>query len=129
MNRASPKVTTANPRTKNPTRAPVRLSAPNLAKRRRPRLLPLVLLAVASFAVTFALATWSRRPVPVGEGAPGMVWVPGGEFTMGTDSDLGWADEKPAHRIRVGGFWMDQTDVTNAQLARFVEATGSVTTD
>ena len=34
---------------------------------------------------------------------------------MGTDSQLGWADEKPAHRVRVDGFWMDETEVTNAQ--------------
>jgi sulfatase modifying factor 1 len=47
---------------------------------------------------------------------------------MGTDSDLGWADEKPAHRVRVDGFWMDETDVTNAQFRKFVEATGYVTT-
>ena len=57
-----------------------------------------------------------------------MVWIPGGEFTMGTDSDLGWPDEKPAHRVRVDGFWMDETEVTNAQFRAFVEATGYVTT-
>jgi formylglycine-generating enzyme required for sulfatase activity len=57
-----------------------------------------------------------------------MVWVPGGEFTMGTDADVGWADEKPAHRVRVSGFWMDATEVTNAQFRAFVEATGYVTT-
>jgi formylglycine-generating enzyme required for sulfatase activity len=57
-----------------------------------------------------------------------MVWIPGGEFTMGTDSDLGKLDEKPAHRVRVAGFWMDETDVTNAQFRRFVEATRYVTT-
>ena len=47
---------------------------------------------------------------------------------MGTDSDLGWPDEKPAHRVRVDGFWMDETDVTNSQFRAFVEATGYVTT-
>ena len=57
-----------------------------------------------------------------------MVWIPGGEFTMGTDEKHGWADEKPAHRVRVAGFWMDQTEVTNAQFRAFVEATGYVTT-
>jgi formylglycine-generating enzyme required for sulfatase activity len=57
-----------------------------------------------------------------------MVWIPSGEFTMGTNSDLGRADEKPAHRVRVDGFWMDETDVTNAQFRAFVEATGYVTT-
>jgi len=65
---------------------------------------------------------------PPGEAPAGMVWIPGGEFTMGTDSDLGRPEEKPAHRVRVSGFWMDQTEVTNAQFRKFVEATGYVTT-
>ena len=65
---------------------------------------------------------------PDGERPPGMVWVPGGEFMMGSDSEIAWPDEKPAHRVRVGGFWMDETEVTNAQFKAFVEATGYVTT-
>ncbi len=59
---------------------------------------------------------------------PGMVFLAGGEFTMGTDNDLGWPDEKPAHRVRVAPFWIDETDVTNAQFRKFVEATNYVTT-
>lgn len=47
---------------------------------------------------------------------------------MGTDGDLGWQEEKPAHPVRVDGFWMDATEVTNSQFQRFVEATGYVTT-
>ena len=53
-----------------------------------------------------------------------MVRIDGGEFTMGTDSKLGWPEEKPAHRVRVDGFWIDATEVTNAQFRVFVEATG-----
>ncbi len=48
----------------------------------------------------------------------GMVWIPGGEFTMGTDSELAWPDETPAHWVRVDGFWIDSNEVTNAQFAR-----------
>ena len=48
-------------------------------------------------------------------GPPGMVWIPGGEFTMGTDAESAWPEERPAHRVRVDGFWIDQTEVTNAQ--------------
>jgi formylglycine-generating enzyme required for sulfatase activity len=59
---------------------------------------------------------------------PGMVWVPGGDFTMGTDSDQAWPDERPEHRVRVAGFWMDEHEVTNAEFRAFVEATGHVTT-
>lgn len=55
-----------------------------------------------------------------------MVWVPGGEFWMGTDhSRMG--DSRPVHRVYVDGFWMDKTEVTNAQFAKFVENTGYVT--
>jgi formylglycine-generating enzyme required for sulfatase activity len=57
-----------------------------------------------------------------------MVWIPGGTFLMGSDSHLARNNEKPAHFVKVDGFWMDQTDVTNAQFAAFVTATGYVTT-
>ena len=58
----------------------------------------------------------------------GMVWIPGGEFWMGTDSQEAWEDERPAHPVKVNGFWMDATEVTNAEFRLFVEATGFVTT-
>ena len=56
----------------------------------------------------------------------GMVHLHGGEFVFG--SRLGYEDERPAGdgKTRVGGFWIDQTDVTNAQFAAFVKATGYV---
>jgi formylglycine-generating enzyme required for sulfatase activity len=47
---------------------------------------------------------------------------------MGTDTDPGWPDERPAHRVRVDGFWIDEHEVTNAEFHRFVEATGYKTT-
>lgn len=56
----------------------------------------------------------------------GMAWVPGGEFTMG--SDRHYPEEKPARRVRVDGFWMDLTPVTNRQFEAFVRETGYVTT-
>lgn len=61
---------------------------------------------------------------------PGMVLIPGGSFTMGAreDDPLARADERPAHRVRVSAFYMDRTEVTNGQFARFVAATGYVTT-
>ena len=36
------------------------------------------------------------------------------------------ADARPIHRVYVDGFWMDKTDVTNVEFARFVKATGYV---
>jgi formylglycine-generating enzyme required for sulfatase activity len=46
-----------------------------------------------------------------------MVYVPGGEFTMGT----GWNLEAPAHTVELDHFWIDQTEVTNAQYSQCVE--------
>jgi formylglycine-generating enzyme required for sulfatase activity len=61
------------------------------------------------------------------QGPIGMVWVPGGDFLMGSDHKLAQRNERPAHGVRVAGFWMDRTHVTNAQFAAFVKATGYVT--
>lgn len=55
-----------------------------------------------------------------------MVRVPAGAATMGAND--GAPDERPLHDVRVGEFWMDRTEVTNGEFARFVEATGHVTT-
>ena len=52
-----------------------------------------------------------------------MVWIPGGQFWMGVD-DEHMADAKPWHRVYVDGYWMDRTDVTNQEFARFVKDTG-----
>ena len=57
-----------------------------------------------------------------------MRWIPPGEFTMGTDSGQSMVNERPAHRVRLDGFWIDETPVTNAEFARFVKATRYVTT-
>ena len=59
---------------------------------------------------------------------PGMVWIPGGVFTMGTNDTKSMDNERPAHRVEVTGFWMDTQDVTNAEFSRFVKVTGYVTT-
>jgi formylglycine-generating enzyme len=70
------------------------------------------------------------------EKAPeGMVWIPGGEFSMGARDSMDMnevgmqatRDSRPIHRVYVDGFFMDKTDVTNAEFARFVKATGYVT--
>ena len=59
---------------------------------------------------------------------PGMVWITGGTFRMGADNKQASEDEYPKHTVTVGGFWIDVTEVTNAQFAAFVKATGYVTT-
>ncbi len=99
---------------------------------------------LAAFAIVFALTkVWkmpraerldvtltAKQPTDATPTAtiPGMVWIASGEFTMGTDAELGWPEEKPAHRVRVDGFWIDETEVTNSRFREFVEATGYVTT-
>ena len=70
-----------------------------------------------------------------GAAPPGMAWIPGGEFSMGAAEAPGMnmvgmqatTDSRPIHRVYVDGFWMDTTEVTNAQFATFVAATGYVT--
>jgi formylglycine-generating enzyme len=71
-----------------------------------------------------------------GAAPDGMVWIPGGEFSMGAadPSDPGdlvgtqaTVDARPIHRVAVDGFWMDRTEVTNDQFAAFAKATGYVT--
>ena len=58
----------------------------------------------------------------------GMVWVEGGVFSMGADNEQGRRDEYPKHSVKVSGFYMDKTEVTNEQFASFVKATGYITT-
>ena len=70
----------------------------------------------------------SALPAPVESSHAGMKWIAGGEFAMGSQDADARADERPIHRVRLDGFWIDQTLVTNAQFRRFVEATGYVTT-
>jgi formylglycine-generating enzyme required for sulfatase activity len=55
-----------------------------------------------------------------------MSFIPGGAFLMGSDHH--YPEEAPAHHVTVDGFWIDRTPVTNAEFARFVAATGHVTT-
>ena len=54
-----------------------------------------------------------------------MVWIEGGEFWMGSDTH--YPEERPAQRVRVDGFWIDRTPVTNREFREFVRATGHVT--
>ena len=56
----------------------------------------------------------------------GMVWIPVGKFMMGEIDTV--PDEFPPHEVELDGFWMDSTEVTNADFKAFVDATGYVTT-
>jgi formylglycine-generating enzyme required for sulfatase activity len=86
-------------------------------------------------APTF-LPTAENTATPFEPAPEGMVWIPGGEFSMGAQDppDMNDAvgmqattDSRPIHRAYVDGFWMDRTEVTNGAFAAFVNATGYIT--
>ncbi len=58
-----------------------------------------------------------------------MVYVPGGTFKMGSDGNDPDArdDEFPEHTVTLDGFWIDQTEVNNAQFAAFLNDHGNTT--
>jgi len=60
----------------------------------------------------------------------GMVWIAGGTFLQGAvaHDKMAMEHEKPAFEVAVDGFYMDVTEVTNAQFAKFVNETGYITT-
>ncbi len=89
-----------------------------------------LIMAFPSLLLVVASSTSCHREPVGGAAAPGdapdgMVWIPGGEFNMGSSEGL--PNETPVHTVRVAGFWMDETEVTNAQFREFVKATGHVT--
>jgi formylglycine-generating enzyme required for sulfatase activity len=74
-------------------------------------------------------ATGSNPDEPSrGQAPPGMIWIPGSTFLMGTNDKESFPNERPAHFVQVQGFWIDEHDVTNAEFSKFVERTGYVTT-
>ena len=91
--------------------------------------------ATAAAAGSAFLPTIEDKTPPPSPAPDGMVWIPGGEFSMGSEASSEaicglpgvTKDALPVHRVRVDGFWMDVTEVTNEQFERFVRATGHVT--
>jgi sulfatase modifying factor 1 len=95
----------------------------------------LAILTTAGLAGESPPATAGTNAPPPGPAPEGMVWIPGGEFSMGTvesgdpfcDPARSFRDAEPVHRVYVDGFWMEKTEVTNEQFEKFVKATGYVT--
>src|SRR6266850_494060 len=81
------------------------------------------------------VATVANKNGPPGKAPDRMVWIPGGEFSMGAAGNGGGScempmasnDAGPVHRVHVDGFWMDATSVTNEQFDKFVRSTSYVT--
>lgn len=87
----------------------------------------LVAVLLAAAAAGYFIIAPKGQPAPPGAPPPGMVWIPGGRFTMGSNDPMTWEEERPAHPVKLKGFWMDATEVTNAEFARFVSATHYIT--
>ena len=87
-------------------------------------------LSLNTFAPTIENETSPTEARP-----EGMVFIPGGEFSMGCESKNESLcsipgvtyDAGPIHRVYVDPFWMDETEVTNRQFQKFVEETGYIT--
>ena len=96
----------------------------------------LALLSIPALCgVLSAAAGYSQNPVP-GAGRPepippvqGMVFVPAGEFLMGSTADdvrkLADVDEFPQRRVWVDDYYIDVHEVTNAQYKVFLDSTGT----
>jgi len=108
-------IATGKPVVVNPTQKPAICCESNIPNR---------------FAPSFQVKNASLPNVPVKPATnhDKMVWIPAGTFQMGGDNKQAQPDEYPKHKVTVNGFWMDATEVTNEQFARFVIATGYVTT-
>jgi len=88
-----------------------------------------LVIGLTALAQTNGSSCCGTLPSRFGAKAPeGLVWIPGGEFTMGGVGKYAKPDEFPQHRVKLDGFWISATPVTNDEFARFVEATGYVTT-
>lgn len=79
------------------------------------RFLPFVVL------LTLMACGQPEKERPVREG---MAYIPGGSFDLGNDTQQAYQDEYPIKQVSVDPFYMDVTEVTNAQFQAFVEATG-----
>lgn len=105
------------------------MKPPTIGARRLVLAFALLLAPAAYYAwKTLAAAALPRAQCGIrsdaGSPHPGMVWVPAGRFDYG---DTVYAEEQPVRKVEVAGFWMDRTEVTNAQFRAFVDATGYVT--
>lgn len=94
----------------------------------------IIFIAVAFLALSMGIARAEERIVEtvdgpqilrfkMGKDDKEMVWIPGGTFEMGDRWGDGGLDERPVHTVRLDGFWMDVTEVTNDEFQRFVVAT------
>lgn len=82
----------------------------------------LSLLTVLVFSLSCSNQQSSQTESPAG-----MAFIPSGTLNMGGNNEQASANEFPRHTVRISAFWMDKTEVTNAEFAYFVEETGYLT--
>jgi formylglycine-generating enzyme required for sulfatase activity len=103
--------------------------------RRGPRLWLVGLVIIGAIVVMLTVISLKQRvntednanvrPTPTEPAVPvGMVRIPGGEFSMGSDRTNADEQEKPAHKETVTAFYIDATEVTCEEYQKFVKATG-----
>jgi sulfatase modifying factor 1 len=103
---------------------------PDTAVSSATKILPVTPNAQPNFEATIANSPSAPGALPAG-----MVYIPGGEFSMGAldptemicGGDQPMDDARPLHRVYLDGFFMDATEVTNEEFDRFVKATGYMT--
>ncbi len=86
-------------------------------------------LSLSAAALCAACGSDTQQPGSVNAclptDAPEEVFIDAGAFTLGNDAQ--YPEERPTREVEVAAFWIDATEVTNAEFAEFVEATGYVT--
>ena len=83
--------------------------------------------AALSFSLSLILISCHSSKTPLIK-KDGMILIRKGTFEMGGDNEQARADEWPKHKVILHSFWMDETEVTNLQFSKFVEATGYIST-
>jgi formylglycine-generating enzyme len=116
------------------SKSPVPIPAAVMTKEPAPKPKQPIKMDPNSFVDAFG-PTIPNEVKPSSSAPEGMVWIPGGEFSMGSNLDSEsicslpgvCRDAAPIHRVYVDPFWIDSTEVTNRQFAEFVKETGYVT--
>ncbi|MFN0110731.1 MAG: SUMF1/EgtB/PvdO family nonheme iron enzyme [Blastocatellia bacterium] len=93
-------------------------------KSKMPQIIGIAAMALLVIGISAWLLTRPPSPPVINnQGAvpPGMISIPGAEFVMGRDDGNDY--EKPAHKVVIKTFYIDETEVTNAQYQEFVDAT------
>ncbi len=81
-------------------------------------------MKILNIIALFAVFSCSSNPTIKEHG---MIWINGGEYIMGSSQQSNTYDALPLRKVKVEGFWIDETEVTNAQFSAFVNATGYLT--